>query len=115
MAGPTSIAPHVATGKLRALLVTGELREPTLPSVPTVAEAGLQTRGEAWIGLVAPARTPTYVTVRMTPQHPFGVDGLAVRPAAPALKSRNRRRPLTAPVAASRSKTSTTHRAVSAR
>jgi len=66
MAGPTSIAPHVASGRLRALLVTGEIREPTLPSVPTAAEAGLQTRGEAWIGLVAPARTPSYVTVRMS-------------------------------------------------
>jgi tripartite-type tricarboxylate transporter receptor subunit TctC len=65
MAGPTSIAPHVASGKLRALLVTGEIREPTLPGVPTAAEAGLQIRGEAWIGLVAPAGTPSLVVARI--------------------------------------------------
>jgi len=65
MAEPTSIAPHVASGRLRALLVTGEAREPTLPNVPTAAEAGLQTRGEAWIGLVAPVRTPSRVIARI--------------------------------------------------
>ena len=65
MAGPTSIAAHVAAGRLRALLVTGDQREPTLPGVPTAAEAGVQVRAEAWIGLVAPARTPIQVIARV--------------------------------------------------
>ena len=49
------------------------------------------------------------------PQHALVVDGHAVRPELSRLKSRNRRRPVREPVATSRSKASTTHRAVSAR
>ena len=56
---PPLIAAHVKTGKLRALAVTGELRDSSLPDTPTLAEAGMAgVRGEAWIGLVAPTGTP---------------------------------------------------------
>ncbi len=66
MSGPTLIAPQVAAGKLRALLVTGVGREPTLPGVPTAAEIGMPVRGEAWMGLVAPAGTPSQVVSRVS-------------------------------------------------
>jgi len=65
MAGPTLIASHVAAGKLRALLVTGERREPTLPGVPTAGESGIRFQAEAWLGLVAPAHTPSQVVERI--------------------------------------------------
>jgi tripartite-type tricarboxylate transporter receptor subunit TctC len=57
--GPSSLAQHVATGRLRAVAVTGAQRIPALPSVPTFAEAGLQgvDAGSYW-GSLAPAATP---------------------------------------------------------
>jgi tripartite-type tricarboxylate transporter receptor subunit TctC len=40
LAGPT-VLPHVRAGKLVALAVSGSHRSPTLPEVPTLAEAGV--------------------------------------------------------------------------
>jgi tripartite-type tricarboxylate transporter receptor subunit TctC len=52
-------APQIKDGKLRALVVTSEKRVPSLPDVPTVAEAGLAGQ-EAYTltGMLAPAGTP---------------------------------------------------------
>ncbi len=58
LAGPT-VLPHVRSGRLIALAVSGKERAPTLPEVPTMAEAGLQ-KYEANFALVfwAPKATP---------------------------------------------------------
>lgn len=50
--------PHIQSGRLRALAVTGEARSPLLPGVPTVAETLPGYHFSAWLGLVAPAGTP---------------------------------------------------------
>ena len=51
--------PHVKSGKLRALGVTGARRAAVLPDVPTVAEAGLPGYGfVTWHGVLAPMDTP---------------------------------------------------------
>ena len=58
--GMAPALPHIQSGKLVALAVTGAQRSPLLPDVPTVAEAalaGFQT--VQWQGIVAPAGTPT--------------------------------------------------------
>lgn len=50
---------HVASGKLRALGVTGAKRSPLLPHVPTIAESGLPGYTfETWFMVFAPAATP---------------------------------------------------------
>ena len=55
---PPAIA-HIADGRLRALAVTGKVRSPSLPDVPTMAEAGYpETKGDQWVGVFVPARTP---------------------------------------------------------
>ncbi|OWT60225.1 Bug family tripartite tricarboxylate transporter substrate binding protein [Candidimonas nitroreducens] len=54
-----ALAPLVASGRIRALAVTGEHRAKMLPDVPTVAEAGYpQIQVHGWFGLLAPAKTP---------------------------------------------------------
>jgi tripartite-type tricarboxylate transporter receptor subunit TctC len=62
---PTTIAPLVSAGKLRAMVVTGRQREPLLPQTPTAADLGLPVQGEAWFGLVAPTGTPVAVVERL--------------------------------------------------
>lgn len=50
---------HVAGGKLRALGVTGSKRSALMPSVPTIAEAGVPGYAfETWFIVFAPASTP---------------------------------------------------------
>lgn len=58
--------PHIKSGKVRALAVTGEGRIAALPDVPTVSEAGLNGYvATAWFGLVGPAKMPADVTTRL--------------------------------------------------
>ena len=52
--------PHIRTGRLRALGVTGLKRAESLPEIPTISESGLQGfEVISWYGLVAPAASPT--------------------------------------------------------
>ena len=51
--------PHIKTGRLRVIAVTGTTRSPLLPEAPTVAEAGLPGFDvTSWYGLFAPAAVP---------------------------------------------------------
>jgi tripartite-type tricarboxylate transporter receptor subunit TctC len=61
-----SALPHVKSGKLKALAVTGRTRSPAAPEVPTVAESGLAGyEVYGWYGIAAPARTPRSVIDRL--------------------------------------------------
>jgi tripartite-type tricarboxylate transporter receptor subunit TctC len=58
-----STLPVVKTGRLRALAVTTAVRNPALPDVPTVAEAGVPGYAfSGWYAVLAPARTPHEIT-----------------------------------------------------
>lgn len=67
MFAPTApILPHIEAGKLRALAVATAARVPTLPNVPTMAEAGVPNfEAEQWQGVFAPAGTPAPVVQRL--------------------------------------------------
>jgi len=65
MGFPTA-SPHVKTGKLRALAVTGTTRSALFPDVPTVAESGLPGFDvSSWYGLFAPPGTPAAIVTRL--------------------------------------------------
>jgi tripartite-type tricarboxylate transporter receptor subunit TctC len=64
LAGPT-VLPHVRAGKLVALAVSGSRRSPTLPDVPTMAEAGVAGyKADFTLALWAPKGVPESVLVR---------------------------------------------------
>lgn len=59
--------PHVKSGKIKALAVTGTSRSNVLPEVPTVAESGVPGYdGRTWYGLFAPAGTPAAIIEKLT-------------------------------------------------
>ncbi len=63
---PSTVVQHVKAGALKALAVTGTVREPTLPDVPTVSEIlGRRVPGETWFGLVLPRGTPAEIVARL--------------------------------------------------
>jgi tripartite-type tricarboxylate transporter receptor subunit TctC len=62
---PSSLQ-QIKAGKLTAYAVTGTQRVPTLPDVPTMAEAGLPGYDSTgWFGIVAPAGTPDAIVSRL--------------------------------------------------
>jgi tripartite-type tricarboxylate transporter receptor subunit TctC len=64
-----STAPHIHSGKLRALAVTSGKRVGALPDVPTVAESGIAGFDmQSWYGLWAPRELPEPIARRMQEQ-----------------------------------------------
>jgi tripartite-type tricarboxylate transporter receptor subunit TctC len=64
---PPSVMGHVQAGKLKALAVTGKIRHPQMPQVPTTAEAGFPNfELESWVALYAPAGTPSAVLQKLS-------------------------------------------------
>lgn len=58
--------PHLKTGRVRALAVTGKQRVATLPAIPTVHESGVPGyEYVGWYGLLAPAATPSAIVTRL--------------------------------------------------
>ena len=59
--------PHIASGKLRVLAVTGKQRLPSLSQVPTTAEAGYpKVNATSWFALFAPAGVSKAVVDKLT-------------------------------------------------
>ncbi len=56
---PAVMIPHIKAGKMRALATTSRGRNPTMPGVPSLIEAGLRgIEFENWYALLVPAATP---------------------------------------------------------
>jgi tripartite-type tricarboxylate transporter receptor subunit TctC len=57
---------HIKSGRLKALGVTGDIRSPALPDVPTIADSLPGFNGNTWLGLVAPAGTPRDIVAKLS-------------------------------------------------
>ncbi len=62
---PSSL-PHIKSGKLIALATTGAKRDPALPELPTMQEAGVPGyESGVWFGLMVPAGTPKDIIAKL--------------------------------------------------
>jgi tripartite-type tricarboxylate transporter receptor subunit TctC len=60
------LLPHVSSGRLRALAISSGKRSPSLPAIPTVAEAGFPDFDiSLWLGFFAPKGTPPAIIKRL--------------------------------------------------
>jgi len=62
---PSSL-PHIKSGKLIAIATSGAKRDPALPDLPTIAEAGVPGyESGVWFGLMVPAATPKDIIAKL--------------------------------------------------
>ncbi len=91
-----SVIPYIKAGRLRALAVTSAARSPTLPDLPTVAEAALPGfEATTWHGIVVPIKTADAIVARINAdlnavlsapdtRERLGSQGIEPRPGTPA-------------------------------
>lgn len=61
-----SVLPHIQSGRVRILGVSGRSRSPVFPQIPTIAEAGVPGyETTTWGGIVAPMGTPRELITRL--------------------------------------------------
>ncbi len=91
---PITVIPHVNSGKLRPIAVSGDTRLPPLPQVPTFSEAGLPGYGlTSSNAIIAPAKTPRQVIDRIANEmaiilaHPDTLDFIAKQGAEPLIST----------------------------
>jgi tripartite-type tricarboxylate transporter receptor subunit TctC len=86
---PSAALPLIGKGQLRPIAITDARRNPLLPEVPTMAEAGVpRMEVQTWVGLYAPAGTPPPVVARLH-------DAVARLLALPAVRERLQQHGLT--------------------
>jgi len=77
---PTSVLPHVKSGRLRPMLVTGSKRSDLVPGVPSAVEAGLADLNVlSWYGIVMPSSTPRDLQLRINADAVQALDSPEVR------------------------------------
>lgn len=63
---PATVLPHVSSGTMRALAVTGDKRSEVLPEVPTLSEQGFDGfSAHAWWAVFAPTGTPAPIVEKL--------------------------------------------------
>lgn len=83
VATPPSLMGFVQSGKLRPLAVAAKKRLPSMPEVPTSAEAGFPGfELDAWVALFAPKGTPAATIDKLTAAVKVALDSPQVRKSA---------------------------------
>jgi tripartite-type tricarboxylate transporter receptor subunit TctC len=66
MPGLAAALPHIRSGKLKAIAITGNARHRLAPDVPTLAELGFKGfDGVQWYGIVGPAKMPETIVKKL--------------------------------------------------
>jgi tripartite-type tricarboxylate transporter receptor subunit TctC len=66
MPGLAAALPHIRSGRLKPVAITGSSRHPLLPDVPTLQESGFKGfDGVQWYGIVGPAKLPASIVTRL--------------------------------------------------
>jgi len=66
MPGLAAALPHIRSGKMRPIAITGLQRHPLVPDVPTFEESGFKGYdGVQWYGIIGPAKLPAAITTRL--------------------------------------------------
>src|SRR5205085_6847867 len=60
-----SVLPHAQSGAVKMLALTTSKRSALLPDIPTLKESGIDVEADAWMGLIAPAKTPDAIIARI--------------------------------------------------
>jgi tripartite-type tricarboxylate transporter receptor subunit TctC len=63
---PAAPLPFIESGKVRAIAVSGAVRLPRTPNVPTMGEQGHAFESVGWFGVFAPAATPPAIIQRLS-------------------------------------------------
>lgn len=63
---PSSMLPHVRSGKIKSLGMASEKRVAVAPELPTLIESGVPVVGGTWVGWLAPAGTPRPVVEKLS-------------------------------------------------
>jgi tripartite-type tricarboxylate transporter receptor subunit TctC len=74
-----AVTPQVAPGKVKILAVSTAKRSPYLPEIPTLKEAGIDVEADAWMGMIAPARTPEAVVAKIRREVVEAIETAAIR------------------------------------
>ena len=60
----SSAVPHLRSGRLRPIAVTSDKQTPVVPGAPTMSATYPGFVAESWVGLLAPAKTPSGIIAR---------------------------------------------------
>jgi tripartite-type tricarboxylate transporter receptor subunit TctC len=63
---PSSMLPHVRSGKIKSLGMASDKRVAVAPELPTLIESGVPVVGGTWVGWLAPAGTPRPVVEKLS-------------------------------------------------
>ena len=96
MPGLAAAIPHIRSGRIKPIAVTGKTRHPVLPNVPTLEELGFKGfDGVQWYGISGPAKMPADVVAKLNQEinkaltldevkKKFSVEALEPMPMTPA-------------------------------
>src|SRR5271166_358997 len=74
-----AITPQLGSGQIKILAISTAERDPLLPGIATLKEQGIDVQADAWMGLVAPAKTPAPIIAQIQKAFAAAITTPAIR------------------------------------